>query len=167
MLRLMNKYFIKYNKICRVMREHHIICSQIKLFNIFWQKYYSSLIITLIPINILLLTMILFTELESFTKLLFLTVVIYTWVFIFFISFCASQVSKGIHLSYNRLFVSQFSIKTNIMSKLKLMAFIEKLLSNRLIIGFSISGLFVMTFPKLSFVSICLLLNACNVTKYL
>ena len=64
-------------------------------------------------------------------------------------SFYASRVTKCIHLSQTKLFVLQHNITYNTKIKLKLMAFIEKLMSKRLIIGFSVGPLFVMTFPIL------------------
>src|SRR6185437_2297384 len=133
----------KTNNMFHILREQNIICSQIKLFNSFWKKYYFYLIMTLMPMNLFILIMALFVDLNYFTLIMYLGGALYSWSFIFFISFCASQVSKGIHLSHNRLFVLQFNMIYNTRLKLKLMTFIEKLLSKHLIIGFSVGPLFV------------------------
>jgi len=138
----------------KLIHEHNTICLQIKMFNTFWKKFYLSMLMCNMPANLVELIMILFTDLEIVPFILSLFITTYTWVFVFFISFCASQVSKGIHLSHNRLFVLQFNIRFNTRVKLKLMTFIEKLLSKHLITGFSVGPLFVMTFPNYSFVCI-------------
>ena len=147
-----NKTLLRFHY--KLFAEHSVICAQISKFNYFWQKYYLGLIITLVPINLLLFVSLLLTRLETYTIFIFADVLISTWVFIFFISYCASMVSKAIHLSNNRLFLVQIHVKRHLILKLKLMAFMEKVMSNRLITGFSIGNLFVMTFPKLNYVSI-------------
>jgi len=150
----------------KLLHEHNIICSQLSKFNQFWQKYYLSLIITIMPINLLFLISILFTELEMFAFITYISSVFYTWVFIFFISYFVSKVSKAVYLSRNGLIGLQLNITYNTRVKLKLMAFIEKLLAKRLIIGFSLSCLFVMTFAKLFSVSpILIIIN--GVQKYI
>jgi hypothetical protein len=56
------KTFLKYKTIDQLMKDHNSICLDIKLYNKFWQKYYFSLIYTLIPMNLVLLQLILFEE---------------------------------------------------------------------------------------------------------
>jgi len=54
------KAFLKYKTIDQLIKDHNSICLDIKLYNKFWQKYYFSLIYTLIPINLMALQLLLF-----------------------------------------------------------------------------------------------------------
>ena len=137
-----------------IFSEHHIICKQIKLFNKFWKYFYFYMILTLIPINLICVLSVFLTKPEFFPFLTYIIGLFSTYIFIFFISFCASMVSKSIHLSHNLLNQIQSHIKHNNRLKVKLMSFIEKLLSNRLIYGLSVGPMFTMTFNKLCFVSL-------------
>ncbi len=58
-----NTAFLKYKTVDQLINYHNSICSDIKSFNNFWQKYYFSITYTLIPINLLLLQLVLFEEL--------------------------------------------------------------------------------------------------------
>jgi hypothetical protein len=58
-----SKAFLKYKTFDQLIEDHNRICSEIKLYNKFWQKYYFSLTYTLIPINLLVLQLILFEDL--------------------------------------------------------------------------------------------------------
>ena len=120
-------------------------------FNNIKYTYYFYLLITLIPINIVSVIMVLFTEMKFYSLFLYTVMVFFSWIFIFFISFSASVVSKSIRLSDNRLFKLQYNlnVRKNIRIKLKLMFFIEKLVNNKRLFGFSVSTFFVMSQPIL------------------
>ena len=47
-----------------VISDHNSICSQIANYNKFWQKHYSGIIFTVIPISLVLLHQVLFEELK-------------------------------------------------------------------------------------------------------
>ena len=135
-----------------VYKDHNTVCRQLHAFAIFWDKYYFNVIITLFPINLLLLTAILFSNFKFYVILLIIFTIIFTWISIFFISFCASLVSKSMRLSTNQLYIKQLALKRNLHQKIKLMIFYEKLHNKRVMYGFSIGPLFIMTFNKLSIV---------------
>jgi hypothetical protein len=55
--------FINYKTIDQLIKDHNSICSDIKNYNKFWQKYYIALTYTLIPINLLSLQLLCFEDL--------------------------------------------------------------------------------------------------------
>jgi hypothetical protein len=59
-----SKAFLKYKTIDQLIKDHNRICSEIKLYNKFWQKYYFVLTYTLIPMNLLVLQLMLFEDLK-------------------------------------------------------------------------------------------------------
>jgi len=145
-------YEINRKNIMSLIREHNNVCQQLYKFNKFWQKYYISLLLTLMPLNLVLLVMILFSQLKFYMYIMYGCVAFNIWIFIFFISFCASLVSKTIYLSSNKLFWTQIHIKRNLRLKFKVLMFSEKCDKKRIVFGFSVGSQFVMTFPKLFFV---------------
>jgi hypothetical protein len=58
-----SKAFLKYKTFDQLIEGHNRICSEIRLYDMFWQKYYFCLTYTLIPINLLFLQLILFEDL--------------------------------------------------------------------------------------------------------
>jgi hypothetical protein len=136
-------------RVSRQLVDHHIIiCRQINQFNKFWSKYLLFLLITLIPLNLFLLNQVLFKDMQLYSYALNCFIVFISWVFVFFVSFCASQIPKGMHLTANKLYTIQTIISENngpfnANIKLALLMCYEGVANSR--VGFTVSSLFLMT----------------------
>src|SRR5882757_8361390 len=84
------KYKTKVKYTNDLLKQHNSICIQISDFNRFWSKYYFCLIITIMPLNIIILVMILFTKVHFSVVIVYLFTFIISWFMIFIISFLTS-----------------------------------------------------------------------------
>jgi len=139
--------------VTKLILDHNMICSKISSYNKFWQKTYFYFVFTLIPANLCSLHQLLFEDMKLYSVMIIILVIVYTWFFIFFLSYCTASLSKLIHKTSNKLLNLLLKRnQLNICTKLKLMICFERV-NNDKKIGFSLKSLFVMTYPALCKVS--------------
>jgi len=145
--------------------DHNNICDEISVYNRFWKKHYFWFLYSVIPINLCVLHQVLFEEMMIYSLLMWFFIVVSSWIFIFFISFCASVVSNRIHSTAKKLYKLQLNLNQNnflcARTKIKLMSCFERV-SGTKTIGFSIRSLFVMSYPMLYRVSYFLIFSMHN-----
>jgi len=139
-------------RISQIIIDHNKLCRQVLDYNKFWQKYYVNTIFCVFPINLCLLQQVLFSDLHFMLRILYSFCVLASWIFIFYLNFIASSVSKHVQKSAKALYKIQLEVKrtnlwiNNLKIKIKLMSTFE-CVSGMKIIGFSARSLFMITFP--------------------
>ena len=126
-----------------LMSEHNNICAQIIAYNKFWRKYLLYLLLSLIPLNLFFLNQVLFKSMQLIPFLLNCTVILISWGFVFFVSFCASIIPKLMTKTADKVFRLQMTNRINAKTKLKIMSCYERVGHKR--IGFTVGTLFTMT----------------------
>lgn len=140
-----------------LVHDFDYICSKIFHYNKFWSSVNLYIILTMIPVNLCStnLTFSLLKMNSEFKVYIIGTdilMIVYTWIFIFFISYCMADISYNIHKNYKNLLRIQYGINDNIRIKFKLLNSFERIGSQKKI-GFEVKHLFVMTYPVLYRVS--------------
>ena len=136
-----------YLKTIKLLVKHNRICAQIETYNKFWENYFLRLILTLIPINLLCLTQLVYMKNNDYYIYYYYGFIVFiTWLFVFFLFYCASTMSKAIHSTWNPLFFLQLKTKH---AKFKILNTFERMVNTRLTVGFTAKNLFMMTHPML------------------
>jgi len=129
--------------------EHNNYCEKFKRYNMFWSQIYFAYIIAIIPINLMNLYQFLFENLIIQFRILFVFLLIIT-VFLFFVlQYIYAYISYQIHKPCIRLSQLQWRINGypfRMRFKLKLMAYFERLSSDRKI-GPTLGPTITLTFP--------------------
>ena len=140
-------------KMEKILQDLNMICSKVARYNKFWSSVVRYFLLTMFPVN-LCATNLISSLLESESKFkiyliaIDILIIVYTWVFIFFISYCMATISYNIHKNYKHLFRIQLNTKTKVLTKFKIMNAFERIGSKKKI-GFEVKNFFVMTYPAL------------------
>ena len=161
-----NKNFIKFfnnqesklDKIINISRirsikqfilDHNKFCQTLNDYNRFWSQIYLWVVLTMLPINLMLLHTVLFEPMPIISRLIIALLIIACSFVIFIIQFAIADISRQIHKTSVKLSQIQWRLngwlfRTN--NKIKLMAYFERLSSNKKI-GISIGPTIVITIP--------------------
>ena len=128
--------------------EHNMYCRELYLINKFWSKIYFMFIITIIPVNLLLLHQFLFECLEYEVKIFFGLLIVLISIGVFGVQYLWSYMSYKIHKSC--VVLSQYQWRINgypfrMRFKLNLMNYFERLSSDRKI-GITMGSIYTLTF---------------------
>ena len=144
---------VRYSSITNTIEDMDFICSKISKYNKFWKSVVLYFILTMIPVNLCSMNQLIWSDLNFYVIILTVLFIVYTWIFIFFISYCMATISYHIHNNIDDLLSIQYKIIGNVHLKVKLLNSFERI-SNAKKIGFEVKNLFVMTYPTLYRVSL-------------
>ena len=142
---------------------HNGICTQIKTYNRFWSIYFLVLLFVIIPMNLLFLNQVVFTKMQFIPFLLNCFIVLISWLFVFFVIYCASRIPSSMASTAKQLFKLQMTIDKSrrtkrLYVKLIAMSCYERMDNSS--VGFTVGTLFTMTNTalfKVSFRANCFL----------
>ena len=148
----MKEKFSNLNKtIYRFLSQHNELCQTLYLYNMFWSKLYLIILLTIIPSNLLWIYQFFYEHLDLEVYILIgCTVIIWTSG-VFGVQYCFAYLSKKIHSPYKPLARIQWRMNgwsIRLATKLKLMAYIERLGSHKKI-GLTVGPTDVLTLPLL------------------
>ena len=140
--------FVLHEQLRQFMSDHNEICRLFLVCNKFFSKLYFNIVITIVPASLILFQSILFEEISNHVKSysIFLTIVVTASIFIsqYFYAYLTKQVHKHTLL----LSKLQWKIKGwpfRLSTKLKLMAYFERLSANKKI-GLTLGPTVTLTF---------------------
>ena len=119
------------------------------VYNKFWSKPYFALMLTMVPVHLLLLHTILFENTNDHVKFYLTIITIYLTIGHFLLQFFYAYLTKQIHQNSKLLAHLQWRLKGwpfRLQSKLKLIAYFERLSANKKI-GITLGPTVTLTFP--------------------
>ena len=141
--------FVLHQELRQFMSDHNEICRLILKYNIFWNKLYFSLFLTLVPANLILLHTIFFEKTSGNVKTYLIFVTILLMICIFLFQYLYAYITKQVHKNTKLLAHLQWNVKGwpfRLATKLKLMAYFERLNANKKI-GLTLGPTITLTFP--------------------
>ena len=136
--------------------EHNRYCTHINAVNQFWKFPYLIFVVTMLPINLIVLHQLLFEDISLQLRLFFGVCIFGSDILLFGVQYCFALYSIKIHSMYAKLSRLQWCINGypfRARLKWKLIMCLERLTSNKHRIGFTM-GSIVFTMPLFAMVII-------------
>ena len=136
-----------YRAVKSFTQEHNLYCSHLKAVNDFWKSLFLMFIVTMIPINLIVMHQLLFEDIPLQLRLFYIICMIISDGLLFGVQYAFAQLSVKIHSMYAKLSRLQWCLKGSRMRiKIKLIMCFERLSSTKHRIGITM-GSIVFTMP--------------------
>ena len=129
--------------------EHNRFCTHINAINQFWKYLFLTVLVTIIPINLIMMQQLLFEDISLQLRLLFVVSLFWNFALLFGVQYFFASVSVKIHIMYAKLSRLQWCLNGypfRMRIKMKLIMCFERLSSTKHRIGITM-GSIVFTMP--------------------
>ena len=86
-----------------LIKEHNLICRNILNYNNFFSRFYTCMILIGLPVNVTMLNLLLFTELNKVEIFIYVLFLVNSWIFIFWLGFIMAIVHSEVRKTYKKL----------------------------------------------------------------
>ena len=144
--------FLCHRELRQFMSDHNEICRLFFIYNRFWSKPYFTLILTMIPVSLISLHTIFFEEIDEHVEFFMTLITILLVMSLFMLQYLYAYITKKVHKNTKLFAKLQWKLKGwpfRLATKLKLMAYFERLSANKKI-GLTLGPTVTLTFPVFS-----------------
>ena len=141
--------FLLHRELRQYLSDHNEICRLFLTYNQFWKTPFFTQFLTMVPLSLILLQTIMFEQVSIEVKYYIAVVTLILVISIFMLQYFYAYLSKQVHKSTKLLAQVQWQVKGwpfRLSTKLKLMAYFERLNANKKI-GVTLGPTVTVTFP--------------------